>query len=65
MVEGVVVLITDKTGTVLEKGEAAPTPKLYTWKYTATVANPSLAGTIITAIAVDKPGNKAALEVTL
>ena len=64
MVTGVKVVITDSDGNVLEKGDASPTPTLYMWNYTATVINPSVKGTIIKAVATDRPGNKGSLEVT-
>ena len=35
------------------------------WIYTATVANANLAGTVITVIALDIPGNKGMKEITL
>ena len=66
MVTGVKVVITASDGTVIEEGEAGPDQlKINIWSYQTTVANPSLPGTTIKAIAFDRPGNKASLEVTL
>lgn len=66
MVTSVKVVITASDGTVIEEGNAGPDQlKVNIWSYQATVANPSLPGTTIKAVAFDRPGNKATLEVTL
>lgn len=66
MVTGVKLVITASDGSVIEEGEAGPdVQKINIWSYQATVANPSLPGTTIKAVAFDRPGNKASLEVTL
>ena len=65
MVTGVKVTVKDKSGKVIEAGEAEPDGKVNIWKYKATVSNPSLKGTTIQATAFDRPGNKGSLEVTL
>lgn len=59
------VSIIDKDGNPLEKGEASPGEGINVWKYTASVANNSLEGTTIKAIAFDRPGNKGTREVIL
>ncbi len=68
MVTRVEIAITDSDGTILETGEATKdmdVNNLNLWLYTATVANPLLPGTKIKAVAYDRPGNKASLELTL
>jgi hypothetical protein len=64
-VAAVKIVITDSDGNILEKGEAEADLKLYHWNYVAKVANPSVAGTRITATAFDRPGNKGQLEKAL
>jgi hypothetical protein len=61
-VAAVKVTITLPTGTLLEAGSATYDANTLDWKYTATKANTTLAGTKIKAIASDKPGNETALE---
>jgi DNA-binding beta-propeller fold protein YncE len=60
------VKIVDAKGNVVEQGEASadPTFRLW-WQYKAVAANPSRAGTKITAIAYDRPGNTGTKEVVL
>ena len=66
VVTRVSVMIKDRKGNLLEQGDATPdTSNPHTWKYTAKTANPSLAGSIVQAIAFDRPGNEGMLEVTL
>lgn len=65
MVTGVKVIVKDKSGKVIEAGEADPEGKINYWKYSATVSNTSLRGTTIQVIAYDRPGNKGYGEVTL
>ncbi len=66
MVTGVKIVITAGDGSVIEEGEAGPDlQKINIWSYRATVANPSLPGTTIQAVAFDRPGNKGYLAVTL
>jgi hypothetical protein len=58
MVTSVKVTITGSDGSKIEQGQAVQDPDRFTlWKYTATVANPSLGGTSIKADAEDKAGN--------
>ena len=58
MVTGVKVAITAANGTLIEEGEAGPDPdRINLWTYKTTVENPSVAGTVIQAIAFDRPGN--------
>ena len=52
-------------GTLLEQGNAEQSTNGLDWTYTATQANSPLAGTKITAIAIDVPGNEGILDVSL
>lgn len=52
-------------GTLLEEGKAEQDPFGLDWIYTATQPNGTLAGTKITAIATDVPGNEGILDVSL
>jgi hypothetical protein len=52
-------------GTLLEEGKAEQDINGLDWIYTATEANTSLAGTKITAMATDVPGNEGILVVSL
>ncbi len=66
MVAGVKIIITDGDGNLLEKGQATPDlERVNLWTYPATAANPSLEGTLIQALAYDRPGNVASLEKTI
>ena len=66
MVKAVRVTITQPDGTRLEDGEAVPDPDREDfWVYKATAVNSDVSGTIIRAIATDRPGNKATEEVEL
>lgn len=65
MVVSVNVTVKDKSGKVIETGEAEPEGKINKWKYAATVSNPSLKGTSIQVIAYDHPGNRGIREVAL
>ncbi|NOT76430.1 MAG: hypothetical protein HOP08_15995 [Cyclobacteriaceae bacterium] len=66
MVTSVTVIITDAAGNELEQGEAVQNlQKIFMWTYEATVANPSLPGTKITAIAFDRAGNSTEFEKVL
>ena len=64
-VAGVQVQIYAAGGALLEKGEAVQQVNGVDWSYTATLANATLTGTMIRAIATDVPGNEGILEVTL
>ena len=64
-VTGVRVEIYTTNGTLLEAGNAEQNSNGIDWTYTATQANPALAGSKIKAIASDVPGNEGTLEVTL
>lgn len=60
------VVILGSNGKMLEQGDAVQDPKnANIWKYTARVANPSVAGSKVTATAFDMPDNEASLEVVL
>ncbi|CAN5354193.1 hypothetical protein BH09BAC3_BH09BAC3_09230 [soil metagenome] len=66
MVTKVKVTITSAAGNVIEEGEAGPDAEgVFPWVYKATVANPTLTGTKILAVAYDRPGNKGSEEVVL
>lgn len=66
MVTEVIVTITDASGAIIEEGEAGPDAEgVHLWAYTATVANATLAGTKIQAMAFDRPGNRGSAEVVL
>jgi hypothetical protein len=66
MVTRVKVIITSAAGVLIEQGEAVQDPVLnHNWQYTATVANPSLPGTVIKAIAYDRPGNAGMASVVM
>ncbi len=65
-VVGVNVVLRGNDDVILEEGNAIQDqedPNL--WKYTATVANPSVEGSTIAATAYDKPGNEGLLEKVL
>ena len=54
------------SGEIVEQGEATPPTGLHSfWTYTATTANPSLAGSTITVTVTDMPGNEAVETVTV
>ncbi|CAN5396416.1 hypothetical protein BH09BAC3_BH09BAC3_38080 [soil metagenome] len=58
------VIISDANGVELEKGKAVRyARKPVMWIYMLTKANPVLAGTVIQAIAWDRPGHKGEMEV--
>lgn len=61
----VFVEIYSAAGALLEQGSAVITPNIVDWNYTATQANPLLAGSKIKATATDVPGNEGMLEITL
>lgn len=66
MVTKVKVKILDPAGVLIEEGDAGPDDsQVNLWAYPATVANPTLAGTTIRAIAYDRPGNTGKAEVEL
>lgn len=64
-VEWVKLMITDSANSMIEEGTAVLSPNGADWIYTATVLNPSLAGTKITISAADLPGNITIQEVLL
>jgi hypothetical protein len=64
-VTGVLVEIFAASGTVLEKGNAIQQINGLDWNYTTTQANAVLAGSKISAIATDVPGNTGTLVVVL
>jgi hypothetical protein len=62
----VIVQILNSGGELLEKGNAIQNPrKRHMWKYTTTLANENVHGTIINVIACDKPGNRGMAELLL
>jgi len=65
-VTSVTVEIRDASGSLLEKGEASERDLHRNgWQYSATVANASLAGSVIVATAKDRAGNVANKEIVL
>lgn len=64
-VTAVKVSIRTAAGAIVEQGNAVLQPNALDWLYTATAENAALAGTVITAIAVDTPGNETPKEVVL
>lgn len=61
----VTVTILDPAGMPVEAGEAVMQDDGRHWDYTATVVNNSLEGSIVMALAKDRPGNEAALDRTV
>jgi hypothetical protein len=60
------VSITDANGVLVEEGNAVLHPiDRNKWNYSATVSLAAIAGSIITAEAMDIPGNKAKLQISL
>ncbi|GAA4363212.1 hypothetical protein GCM10023185_31750 [Hymenobacter saemangeumensis] len=59
------VRIQNTDGTLVEEGNATAQPDGFTYRYTATAANASLAGDKITVTAFDNPGNTTAVDTTL
>ena len=59
------VSIRGNDGTILEEGFAVQQANTVDWLYTAKSANASLAGSRISAVATDLPGNTHSLDVTL
>ncbi len=64
-VTAVKVTITDGGGNLLEEGDAQQAEVTGAWVYKATVANLAVTGSVIKAIAFDRPGNSTPQEVTL
>lgn len=65
-VAGVKLSIRTAAGAVVEQGDAVLNPvRRNLWNYTATQNNATLAGCVISATAVDLPGNTGSLEITL
>ncbi len=63
MVTRVKVEILDSTGSLIEEGDAVTDESArLLWKYVATAANPTPAGTTFRATAFDKPGHVGSLE---
>ncbi|GAO44126.1 hypothetical protein [Flavihumibacter petaseus] len=52
-------------GVLVERGDAVVQPSGLVWTYTAKAANPNLAGTKVTAYAMDIPNNEGTLSVTI
>ena len=62
----VIISIYNASGNLIEQGSAVmQQPFDHEWLYIAAVANEPLAGSKITATAMDRPGNKASLELML
>jgi hypothetical protein len=61
-VAAVTVTINLPSGVLLESGSAAYDANAMMWKYTATKANTTLAGTKIKVTAIDVPKNEASME---
>jgi hypothetical protein len=59
------VTIKDPNDKPVENGEAVLDAEKNNWVYTATDANAPLAGSTITAVAYDLPGNTAEITITL
>ncbi|GAB3584211.1 hypothetical protein [Hymenobacter daeguensis] len=59
------VRIQNPDGTLVEEGDATPDPDGYTYRYTATAQNASLAGDKILVSAYDNPGNETTQQKTL
>lgn len=60
------VSIHSSTGVLVEEGNAILDPiKRRLWNYTATQNNATLAGSVVSAVATDLPGNSGSLEITL
>lgn len=64
-VAAVKISIRTAAGAIVEQGNAVLQPNALDWLYTATAENAALAGTVITATAVDTPGNETPKEVVL
>lgn len=65
-VAGVTVTIQTGAGVLVEKGEALINPiNRNQWIYTTTVANAAVAGSKVSAVARDLPGNMTKMEVTV
>ena len=64
-VTGVSVSIHNAAGDLLEQGAAVVQANTIDWLYKATVANAAIAGSKITAVATDLPGNNTSLDATL
>jgi hypothetical protein len=64
-ITGLRVSIVDAAGDPVESGDAVLQINETDWLYTATKANAALAGSKITAVATDGPGNSTAFRVTL
>ncbi|SDF01644.1 hypothetical protein [Chitinophaga filiformis] len=64
-VTAVTVSIRTAAGAIVEEGNAVLQSNALDWLYTATAENAALAGTVITATAVDTPGNETPKEVVL
>jgi hypothetical protein len=65
MVTAVKISITDGDGNLLEEGDARQAEIKEVWSYKATVANLAVKGSVVKAIAFDRPGNSTPLEVVL
>lgn len=64
-VQSVKLVIKSSTDNMIEEGQAVLSANGADWIYTATVANPTLAGTTLIMSAVDIPGNITSQEVIL
>lgn len=64
-VESVTVTITSPAGVVIETGQAVMQENGSDWLYTATTLNNTLDGTMVAAVAKDRPGNESFLDRTV
>ncbi len=64
-VVGVTVLIHDSAGALIEQGPATVFANGADWVYSSTQSNATVAGSKITALAKDLPGNSGSMEITL
>jgi len=64
-VTGVTVSIRDVVGALIEQGTATVQQNGADWMYKSTQSNATIAGSKITALAKDLPGNSGSLEITL
>jgi len=65
LVKNVRMLIHDPGGVLIEQGMCVAQASGNNWNYSASVAVATLTGVVITAVAVDNPGNTGQLAVTL
>lgn len=64
-VTSVKVQVFSPSGALVEEGDAVEADTGIDWSYLATATNPNLPGSTIKATAMDLPGNKTVLEITI